>query len=76
MFEEITQKEIIEFTKSPENGELVKHLDSWFTKRTEERNIHDILCLIQCISIFCGIASKEIAELKATLNSKSWKKFL
>ncbi len=75
MFKEITQKEIIEFMKNPENGELVKHLDSWFIKKTEERNIHDILCLVQAISIFCGIAGREIAELKVLLNSDQGKGF-
>lgn len=75
MFKEITQKNITEFMKNKENAELVQAIDKWFTQKTQEQNIDDILCLIQCISIFCGMAGKEMAELKAILNSDSGKGF-
>lgn len=72
-FPEVTKEMVQEFMTKKENAELIVLIDKWFTKKTEERDLDGILCLIQAISIFCGIAAKEIIELQALLNDKGQK---
>jgi hypothetical protein len=65
---EVSQLEIKKFMEDPTNAELVRSIDLWFTQKTSEGNLLDILCFVQAISILCGIAGREMKELQAILN--------
>ena len=70
MNEYVSIGDISEFMQNEENKRLMAIIDSWFQTRTEQKNLKDFLCFIQCISIFFGIAKKEMQELEGIFTDR------